>query len=199
MKRPRFSIARLMVIVVAIAINLAAVRAFNAYDANFLPYLFFVTGVMPMSTTLFVIAIVAARRTVRGDWLAPFVLGYEAFGWLAVFAFVTLYSIAPSAILKFAEEQIGTWTRPFFAPLLDGMPEWVGMLVEFGAATVIFSLPQLTIAFVGGWLFRKLGLTVRFGRHKWSSDEGYATSHDAEAGESGLSIEQRRAVATAPG
>ncbi len=197
MKRLRFSIARLMVIVVAIAIDLAVIRAFDVSNPNSLPSLFFISGVMPMATTLFVIAIVSARRILRGDWLAPFVVGYEAFGWLAVFAFVTLYSIAPSAILDFVSNQIGFRTRPSLAPLLDGKPEWVGMLVEFGAVTVIFSLPQLTIALFGGWLFRKLGLTLRFGRHEWSVDDDYGTSHDA--GVKGPSIEQRRAMATSAG
>ena len=38
------------------------------------------------------------------------------------------------------------------------------MFLELGAGVVIFSLPQLLVALLGGWLTRKLGLTVRFER-----------------------------------
>ena len=152
---------------------------------------------MPLATTLFVLALWSVRDASRGNWLSPFLLGFEAFGWLAVFVFVACSSIIPLKMIEFEGEHIGTWTRPVLEPLLENAPPWVGLVVELGGAMVIFSLPELLLALAGGIICSKLGLTLRFGRHEWSADDGYGTSHDA--GVKGPSIEQRRAVATSAG
>jgi hypothetical protein len=168
MKSARFPIAGLMAVVAAIAINLTVMRSFNESKPDSLAHLFFACGVMPMASVLVLIALFSTPSLVRGDRFSPFALGFEAFGWLAVFAFVTIYSIAPSAILVFTD-WTGRWTRPILVPLFQGSPGWVQMSLELGTAAVLFSLPELVIALFGGSLARKLGLTLCFER--WSAEK----------------------------
>ena len=156
MKRPRFPIAGLMAAVAAVAINLAVIRSFDETKTDSLPHLFFACGVMPMASVLFLVALFSAPNLMRGGRFSPFVLGFEAFGSVAVFAFVTVYSIAPSAPLVFAE-WIGTWTRPVLEPLFRGSPGWVQLSLELACGAVLFSLPQVFIALLGGSLARKAG------------------------------------------
>jgi hypothetical protein len=75
------------------------------------------------------------------------------------------YSVTPS-LLQAMINLIGTYTRPIFARYLSDTPEWLGLLIEFGACDIIFSSPQLLIALSGGWLTHKHGLTVRFERRQ---------------------------------
>ncbi len=178
MKRARFPIAGLMAVVAAIAINLSVLRSFNQSSPDFLGHLFFACGVMPMASVLFLVGLFSARNLVRGDRFSPFALGFEAFGWVAIFAFVTIYSIAPWALLAFTE-WIGTWTRPVLEPLFQGSPGWVQLSVELGFGAVLFSPPQLVIALFGGWLARRLRITLRFER--WSAEETAAHPPDSSS------------------
>jgi hypothetical protein len=161
MKSARFPIAGLMAVVAAIAINLTVMRSFNESKPDSLAHLFFACGVMPIASVLFLVALFSAPSLVRGGRFSPFALGFEAFGCVAVFAFVAIYSIAPSALMAFIE-LIGARTRPVLQPLVQSAPGWIQLSVELGFAAVLFSLPELVIALFGGWLSRKLGITLRF-------------------------------------
>ncbi len=163
MNSARFPIAGLMAVVAAIAINLTVLRSFNESQPDFLGHLFFACGVMPMASVLFLIALFSTPSLLRGNRFSSFALGFEAFGWLAVFAFVTVYSVAPSALLA-STEWIGARTRPVLEPLFQGAPGWIQLSVELGCGAIIFSLPELVIALFGGWLARKAGITLRFER-----------------------------------
>ena len=163
MKRPRFPIAGLMAAVGAVAINLAVMRSLAETTVGGHSHLFFACGVMPMASLLILVALAAVPSLVRGGRCSPFVLGFEAVGWAVVFAFVTCYSLAPSVLVN-SIARIGVYTRPVFARYFADSPGWVGAAIELGFLTVIFSLPQLPVALFGGWVNRKVGLTVRFER-----------------------------------
>jgi hypothetical protein len=150
-----------MAAVAAVAINLAVMRSFDETRPDSLSHLFFASGVVPVGSVLLLLALFSAPNLARGGWLSPFVLGFETLGSVAVFAFITCYSMIPSAILEFTE-WTGAWTRPILIPLFAGSPRWVQISIELGFGVIWFSLPQLMVALLGGWLNRKLGLTLRF-------------------------------------
>ncbi|MFI5454531.1 MAG: hypothetical protein ACHRXM_03685 [Isosphaerales bacterium] len=160
MKRPRVPIAGLMAAVAAVAVNLSVMRSF-ATTPNSLPHFFFACGVLPIASILILVALFSAPNLLRGGWLSPFVIGFEASGWAAVFAFITYCSIATSAVIGHAGA-IAAPIRPFISPYVDHSPSLAAACVELGFATILFSLPQLLLALLGGWLARKSGLTVRF-------------------------------------
>ena len=163
MKRPRFPIAGLMAAVAAVAINLAVIRSLEQNTAGGPSHVFYACGVMPMASLLILVALTAAPSLVRGGRCSPFVVGFEALGSLMVFAFITCYSVA-APMLVVCIGLIGEYTRPVFIRYFAGSPNWVGGLFELGLLTIFCSLPQLLVALGGGWLTRKLGLTVRFER-----------------------------------
>jgi hypothetical protein len=59
-------------------------------------------------------------------------------------------------------EAIAAICRPFVIVYAQDLAGWAGLFVELGFATILFSLPQLLIALLGGWLARRCGLTARF-------------------------------------
>ncbi len=152
MKRPRFAIAGLMAAVAAVAINLAVIRS--------RPNFFFACGVMPMASILVLLALVSAPKFVRGGWLSPSALGFQSFGWLAVFGFIACLCLAPSALLGYSR-LFGPYLSLFFAPLMRGVSRSGANAFEFAACTVIFTLPELVIALFGGCLLASWKL--RFG------------------------------------
>jgi hypothetical protein len=166
MKRAHFPIALLMAAVAAVAINLAVWRSIDwTSGAEGLSHFFFACGVMPMASLLILVALKSAPSLMRTGCVSPFVVGFEALGWAAVFAFVTCYSVAPWLLLAYAE-LIGVYTRPIFERYLAQTPSWVGLYIELGAGVIIILPPLLLVALLGGWLTRKLGITVRFERER---------------------------------
>jgi hypothetical protein len=162
-KRPRFPIAGLMAAVAAVAVNLAVFRSFDDTANYGLAKGCFAAGVMPAASTLVVLALISGRELFRGGRLPPFVCGFEAFGWTAVFAFITCYSIAPSVLVAYIEPFYG-FARRLVVPHFVGSPRWLAAFGELGFGTALCSLPQLIIAMFGGWLAQKVGLTLRFER-----------------------------------
>jgi hypothetical protein len=159
MKRPRVPIAGLMAAVAAVAVNLSVMRSF-ATTPNSLPHFVFACGVLPIASILILVALFSAPNLLRGGWLSPFMIGFEASGWAVVFAFITWYSIATSAVIGHASA-IATLIRPVISPYFEDSRSVARAFVELGFATILFSLPQLLLALLGGWLVRKSGLTVR--------------------------------------
>jgi hypothetical protein len=180
MKRARFPIAGLMAAVAAVAINLAVWRSIDWTNAaGGLSHFLFACGAMPMASLLILVVVTSAPTLMRGGPVSPFVVGFEALGWAAVFAFISCYSVAPSVLLGYAG-LIGAYTRPVFERYFTDSPSWVGMFFELGAGVVIFSPPQLLVALLGGWLARKLGLTVRFERQRTAAPAPESTSDAGE-------------------
>jgi len=160
-KQPHVPIAGLMAAVAAVAVNLAVMRSYDPTKLDALPHFFFAFGVVPIASILILVALFSAPILLRGGWLSPFVIGFEASGWAVVFAFITWYSIATSAVMGHLGA-IGTLISPVISPYVDQSPSLAAACVELGFATILFSLPQLLLAVLGGWLARKSGLTVRF-------------------------------------
>ena len=130
-----------------------------------------------MASLLVIIASLQAPNLIRGARLPPFVLGLEALGWAAVFGLVSCYSVAP-AVLDGLTEFIDSHTRPVLEPLLADSPSWVEIPFYYIAGVIIFSSPQLLVALLGGWLTRKLGITVRFERLRMEKPDALARTDE---------------------
>ena len=168
MKLPHTPIAGLMGAVVAVAVNLAVIRSLiDQNSPESAPHFFFAFGILPMSSLLIVVALISAPNLRRGRSPSPFLFGFEVSGWAAVFAFLTCYSIATSRLMGFLEAIAGL-LRPIIVPYAQAAPSWAQMSIELGFATALFSLPQLLIALLGGWLIARSGFTIRFERNAGS-------------------------------
>jgi hypothetical protein len=182
MKRAHFPIAGLMAAVAAVAINLGAWRSIELTSVDGgMSHFFFACGVMPMASFLILVALISAPTLMRGGQVSPFVVGFEALGWAVVFAFIACYSVAPSVLLGYAE-MIGRHTRPVLERCLADTPSWVGLYIELAAGVIIFAPPQFLVALLGGWLARKLGLTVRFERLRMEKPAARALEPTSDAG-----------------
>jgi hypothetical protein len=182
MKRAHFPIAGLMAAVATVAINLGVWRSIEltGVDGGMSPF-FFACGVMPMASFLILVALISAPTLMRGGQVSPFVVGFEAVGWAVVFAFIACYSVAPSVLLGYAE-LIGRHTRPVFERYLAETPSWVGLYIELAAGVIILAPPQFLVASLGGWLTRKLGITVRFERLRMEKPAALALEPTSDAG-----------------
>ena len=59
---------------------------------------FFATGAMPGASLLIVIGLVAVPQLLRSGEISPFVIGFEASGWMSIFGFIAWYSVAPETL-----------------------------------------------------------------------------------------------------
>jgi hypothetical protein len=155
MNRPRASIAAMMGAVITVAMNLAVMRSFDPHSPDSLLHFLFACGVFPMSSLLILLAVISAPTLLRGLRMRPFLLGFELSGIAAVFAFLAIYSIATPAV-RGVGGAIGGWLRPTLIPYLEAAPEWAPAVAELGISTGLFSLPQLLLALLGGWLADRL-------------------------------------------
>ncbi len=163
MKRHRVSIAGLMAAVAVVAVNAAVVRSIYGGGSFSQPAFFYAHGVFPLASVLITVGLISAPSLLRGERLSPFVFGFEAVGWLVVFAFISWYSIAMDAVMGCAEAIVAL-IRPPLIVWVERIPSWAQTCVELGFETVVFSLPQLLLALLGGTLARRLQLTIRFER-----------------------------------
>ena len=155
MKQFRAPIAGLMAVVVAVANNLAVMRSYDTNSPYSLPHFLFACGILPMASLLILLALMSTVDVQRGRLLAPFLVGFEVAGWAAVFAFLTYYSIATASALR-TMETLAAWIRPLLVTHLQTSPIWLPMILEFGFAKLLFTLPQLLLALLGGWLARRI-------------------------------------------
>jgi hypothetical protein len=168
MARSRASIAGMMAAVAAVAVNAAVMRLVYAAGSSRFAFIY-ACGVLPMASLLILVAVVSIPSLLRGGWLSPFLVGFEAVGWSVVFAFISWYCVDEMGIFD-CTQAIATFVggEPGISALfLDGPPDLeppnrIEAAIEFGFSTGLYSLPQLVLAMLGGWLARKLGLTARF-------------------------------------
>ncbi len=163
MTRPRVSIAGLMAAVAVVAVNVAVWRSIYSGGSNSQAAFFYACGILPLASLLIVVGSFSVPGLLRGSPLSPFVFGFEAVGWVVLFAFLSWYSIAEHAVIGYASAIVAP-IRPSVMSYLENAPEWGKLFVEFGFSTVLFSTPQLVLALLGGWLARRLGLTLRLER-----------------------------------
>ena len=157
MKAPRFRIAWVMAFIAVAALELGARRALNDLGMrlymlthSFRPHHIIDAlrlGALPMANVLVLALVIGHQR--RGS---RFFFGFEVFGATALALYV-------AAVSLFTEELV----TPFFdllIPLADAFRDGttlsiVGVLVVESTAAVILLLPQVAIALIGGFLFRK--------------------------------------------
>ncbi len=160
MTRSRFSIAVLMGAVGAAAVDFSAMRSLDPNSEDVLMQSLFATGVMPVASLLILVGLISAAKLLRSGEVSSFVAGFEASGWAMVFAFMTCCFIAGSKINDYTEAIAEMMLRSVLADLgeIEGT---TAELIFGGFATVFFSLPQLLVALLGGWLVHRSGLSVR--------------------------------------
>jgi hypothetical protein len=159
---PRFRIAWVMVAIAIAALDFAAIRAFFVSGEVAL----LVLGALPMATILAVGILIAQQR----PGSRPFLLGFEAFGAMALatfIAFVTLVSFFPDNHgLRFFPDNHGL-IDSYLAPVIQPIEKSIGQnrpfvfipIVLF-AYVVMFGWPQLVFALIGGSLSRRFRITI---------------------------------------
>jgi hypothetical protein len=152
----RAPILGLMGAVMACAVNFAVMRSIDSKSQYALGHFMFATGILPMASVLILLGVMSLGRR----RLAPFVFGFELAGWVVVFAFLTLYSVAMTDLLR-GVGVIGDTIRPIAGPWFEKAPSWAANLAECIVATVLFTIPELLVALLGGWLLARFGYTVR--------------------------------------
>jgi hypothetical protein len=149
-KLPRFRIVWGMAFVALVALNSGAIRAafgFEPYVAQAL-----ILGALPMANVLAVGILIGQRRP--GN--RPFLLGFEAFGAIALTLSVAVACFFPDAVTlclmvieAILEGTIGRHHPFIFTP------------IEGFVAVVMLGLPQVAFALFGGSLSRRFRITRR--------------------------------------
>jgi hypothetical protein len=151
-KMPRFRIAWIMVAVAIAALDFAAIRA----SLDIREAVLFVLGALPMANVLAVGILIARQR----PGSRPFLLGFEAFGAMALALFIT----AAVASLPFDEYMLIVY---YLAPVLrliqksirQDQPLVFVPIVLF-AYVVMLGWPQVVFALIGGLLSRRFKVTI---------------------------------------
>jgi hypothetical protein len=164
MRRPRFSIAGLMAIVVLAALDCAAFRALTG-PRNGLAGNLFAYGVLPMANILaFGLPPLPGWRPGRGE-LHPFWGGFEVFGWAALLLSSAGAILTPGLMASYTETVLGP-----LGPAFDRMgydpqsPAW--LLAEALVLGSVLLLPLLLVALLGGWLSSRFRVKVVIERRR---------------------------------
>jgi hypothetical protein len=146
-KMPRFRVSWLMAVVALAALNFAALREMFDFQTGQL----LAVGALPMVNVLAVGLLTARHR----PGTRPFLLGFEAFGVMAL----ALYVVA-----SFVNDQF--WT-PYVGPVIGLVDKTIGMdrpyvffPIVYCVAVSMLGLPQLVFALIGGWLSRQYRIVI---------------------------------------
>jgi hypothetical protein len=151
---PRFRIAWVMVAVAFAALDFAAIRALLPGHANALDDqrgVCLLLGALPMANVLAVGMLIGQRRPAS----RPFLLGFEAFGAMALVLFIALATCFPREVVI-----------PYFAPFVAPVERFIGpgrpLYIPIGGLVVAVVLvgPQVVFALVGGFLSRRFKVTI---------------------------------------
>jgi hypothetical protein len=175
MKRPRISLGLLMAVVVLVAVDFAAIRSLLTSNVSIqiaiparspagnviqsVSPIVFALGVIPMATVLLLCALMGLPGLFRDGTSSSFLFGFEVFGWASVFVFIACCALATSLVDAYFRILVSK-IEPAFIACLAGAPEWLVFLSALSCVAVIFSLPELLLALIGGWLTRRLGITI---------------------------------------
>jgi hypothetical protein len=150
-KAPRLRIAWVMVAIVIAAINFGALRAFIESDRSG----FLVLGALPMANVLTFGILIGLRR--RG--ISPFLLGFEAFGAIALAIYLALRISFPNATVRLYIESLINFLMD--AVGRDGIflviP--IAYFAMFAVGVMLVS-PQVAFAAMGGFLSRRYRITI---------------------------------------
>lgn len=151
MKVPRFSIALLMVIVALAALDLETIRAMPVIRPPTSELL--VLGALPMANVLAVDLLLSQRRPAS----RPFLLGFAAFGVVALALYVALVAFSPETVATL-------YVRPLIEPISRtiGPIQPIILIAILGSVGVVMlGLPQLALALLGGFMFRRFRIAER--------------------------------------
>ncbi len=171
MARMRFSLAGMMAAVLIIGADIQAMRVLLAANRRVptmppqsLELAVFALGVLPMASLLVFLGLGTMRRLARSGEASPFQVGFQFFGWTAVFLFVAASAIAPGVVHEYgqvlADRVLGPVARALVADVAS-IPDWAAFSLEFIFAAAIFTAPELLVATVGGWLIRWRRVSTR--------------------------------------
>jgi hypothetical protein len=144
-----------MVAVAIAALDFAAIRALLPRHANVLDDqrgMCLLLGALPMANVLAVGMLIGHRR----PGSRPFLLGFEAFGAMALAFFIALASCFP-------RETVMSYLVPFVAPLeriIGPDRPFVYIPIQFFVAVIMLSWPQLAFALIGGFLSLRFKITI---------------------------------------
>jgi hypothetical protein len=154
-KVPRIRIAWVMVAVAFAALDFAVIRAFLGHRTNVLDEqrgILLLLGALPMANVLAVGMLIGQRR----PGSRPFLLGFEAFGAMALALFIVLAT-------GFPREVVLPYLAPFVAPLkwiIGPDRPFVEIPIGCFAFVVLLGWPQVAFALVGGLLSRRFKITI---------------------------------------
>ena len=156
---PRLSIRTMIVLVLVIAADCAVLRYVLGGAVERPGIEFGILGVLPMVNVL---ALGLYRISHRGDGL-PFLIGFEAFGLLAVSIFAGCFIITPVDWLTGLDRAIFGFFMGFepyraLRTHADSSLSARSSVVAIGLTSIaaLFTPPQLLIALAGGFLFRAI-------------------------------------------
>jgi hypothetical protein len=141
-----------MVAVAIAALDFAAIRAFLDIPEVF----FLVLGAVPMANVLAVGILVGQQR----PGSRPFLLGFEAFGAMALALFV---AVALASFFLDNDGLILSYLAPVVGPMEKYLPlnrPLVSMPIACFAYMVMLGWPQVVFALIGGSLSRRFRITI---------------------------------------
>ena len=142
MKRNKFSIAGLMVLVLALALDCLAVRSIlDSRDVFSVSVVFLA---LPMATVLLVFPVLVLGRH-GGQSRRPFLVGFEVVGW-TVLAVLVAACWLTSPVNGYLAETI---SQNPYAHAVHGL-----------VVIVLFTTPQLVVAMLGGLVTRRYRVVV---------------------------------------
>ena len=144
MKLPRFSMMTLLAVIIIVALDCTAFRAFGSRpEALTRPYFLIVPCTLPLVNILAVAVGILLRFRQR---MNPFLLGFCVAGWLALIASALVFYAAITALDSWLSgTELESWLMA---------SETREVIALFGAIPSLFLTPQLLVAFIGGWLTR---------------------------------------------
>lgn len=149
MKPPRISIAMMMGAVIIAALGMLAYQIYHEY----------VIGVVPMACLLAFGLLVVASDVRRRGYCHPFLFGIELAGWGALFAGASFMVINLESGQR-PLARIDTLTQWYVGPTRwnDGFSYEEYDILIFH--TLVFLIPEVVIAMIGGWIATALGVTI---------------------------------------
>jgi hypothetical protein len=156
MKAPRFRLAWIMLAVAIAALDFWAIQTVIGVRDDRIRYVigtFLLVGGLPMANVLLVGMMIRQRQSES----RPFLLGFEVFGVIAMVTYVALAILppAPDGPLTF---YLSFLVRPIETTMGRDNPLFIPIICF--VAVVMFSLPQLAFALLGGFLSRRFKVIV---------------------------------------
>ena len=153
MKAPRFRIAWIMIAVAIVALDFWAISAMydlRSGNQNMMDLL--CTGAIPMANILAIGQLMRLRRHQN----SPFLLGFQAFGGIALAIFV-------AGAIFFTEELVMSYLGFFLRPMVTIIGQRAPVVfipILLSVAVIMLGLPQLAFALLGGFLSRRFKVIV---------------------------------------